>query len=141
MNDLTNESVLGFVFDRTNAFVLLQKSLHPGFMGRWNGVGGKLKHEEKPLDAMKRESEEEIGFVPVNGWDYKFAFVCPGDEVHVFKTETSLRIMTSFTPSEQQTRVCAIRRLPIKGAPNLGWLISLCLEPVGQVKSVEDNDP
>ncbi len=137
MNDTTDEFVLGFVFDWANGFVLLQKSLHPDFKDKWNGIGGKLKHGEEPLDAMKRESKEETGFVPANGWDYKFMFVCPGGEIHVFKAETSLKIMASFTLREQQTRVCAIRRLPIKKAPNLGWLIPLCLEPAGKLRVTE----
>ena len=30
-------------------------------VGRWNGVGGKLKMEKKLLDAAIREAKEEIG--------------------------------------------------------------------------------
>lgn len=104
MNDMTDKFVLGFVFDRTNAFVLLQESLYPGFKGKWNGIGG------KPLDAMKRESEEETGFVPADGWDYKFRFVCLGGEIYVFKAETSLK--RNHRREYVQFRACPLKRHP-----------------------------
>lgn len=34
--------------------------------GNFNGVGGKLKDGESPEQAMIRETEEEIGIIPIN---------------------------------------------------------------------------
>jgi mutator protein MutT len=33
--------------------------------GKWNGVGGKLDLGETPVDAAKREAQEEIGVTPL----------------------------------------------------------------------------
>ncbi|CAN5124568.1 hypothetical protein BH11PAT4_BH11PAT4_0670 [soil metagenome] len=33
--------------------------------GKWNGVGGKLDPNETPVDAAKREAQEEIGVMPL----------------------------------------------------------------------------
>lgn len=41
--------------------VLLLNRNKAGWMGRWNGVGGKLEPGENPLESMRRETLEETG--------------------------------------------------------------------------------
>lgn len=136
---MNNHYVLGFVFDVTGETVLLQRSAHPNFKDQWNGIGGKLEHGEEPLEAMNRESKEEIDFVPVGEWDFKFTFTCLDDTVRVFKTEVLLDTLVHLAaPREnrsQETRAWTVKFLPLDGAPNLGWMIPLCLEPANHLKA------
>lgn len=55
---------LGYLIDRDNGNVLIAMKKRGFGVGRWNGVGGKLKEGESVRDAMIRETEEEIGVTP-----------------------------------------------------------------------------
>ncbi len=46
--------------------VLLLNRDYPGWMGCWNGVGGKIELDESPRKSMLREIREETGLVQVN---------------------------------------------------------------------------
>ena len=52
---------LGFVWCCETDEVLLLNRLKAPWMGRWNGVGGKLDKGEPPLACIVRETEEETG--------------------------------------------------------------------------------
>lgn len=52
---------LGFIYcPETEQVLFLNRQKLP-WMGRWNGVGGKLDPEESPLECIIRETEEETG--------------------------------------------------------------------------------
>lgn len=52
---------LGFIYcEDTEEVLLLNRIKHP-WMGRWNGVGGKLEIGESPLACIIRETSEETG--------------------------------------------------------------------------------
>lgn len=48
-------------FIRQGEKVLLLNREKPAWMGSWNGVGGKLKEDEKPEQCILREIYEETG--------------------------------------------------------------------------------
>jgi 8-oxo-dGTP diphosphatase len=54
--------VVGFMIcPQTNEVLFIEKQ-RPAFQkGKWNGVGGKIEPNEKPIDAMVREFREETG--------------------------------------------------------------------------------
>jgi 8-oxo-dGTP pyrophosphatase MutT (NUDIX family) len=62
-------------------------------LGWWNGYGGKIEAEESPLEAVLRETREEIGVVlkdPVHHGILHFFFEdgkTPDWVVHVFRAE------------------------------------------------------
>ncbi|CAK9438502.1 uncharacterized protein LODBEIA_P27260 [Lodderomyces beijingensis] len=52
---------LGFIrCPETNKVLLLNRN-KPPWMGKWNGIGGKLEPNETPVESMYREAEEETG--------------------------------------------------------------------------------
>lgn len=53
--------VLGFAFDTACRVALVKKDRPKWMAGRWNGIGGKIEANEKPIDAMVREFREETG--------------------------------------------------------------------------------
>lgn len=51
---------LGFIRSDSGHVLFLNRQKAP-WMGRWNGVGGKLDADELPYDCIVRETEEETG--------------------------------------------------------------------------------
>ncbi|AXH16379.1 hypothetical protein CP985_03265 [Malaciobacter mytili LMG 24559] len=59
---MENIYVVGFINDGRN--VLLIKKNRPEWQnGKFNGVGGRVKENESPINAMKREAKEETGLL------------------------------------------------------------------------------
>ncbi|MCA0754179.1 8-oxo-dGTP diphosphatase [Paenibacillus sp. N4] len=56
-------------FVRRGSEILLLNRERSSWMGRWNGVGGKLEQDEEPRASMIRELEEETGIL-----DYELRF-------------------------------------------------------------------
>ncbi|WP_246333939.1 NUDIX hydrolase [Thermoactinomyces mirandus] len=48
-------------FIRSGDEILLLNREHPTWMGRWNGVGGKIRPGETPHESVLREVKEETG--------------------------------------------------------------------------------
>lgn len=123
---------LGYLIDSNNGNVLIAMKKRGFGVGRWNGVGGKLKEGENIREAMIRETEEEIGVTPTVFEErgvIKFYF--DGDhedwnqEVHVF-------VITSWegTPKESEEmkpRWFAKKDLPLDEmwADDKYWLMDL----------------
>lgn len=63
--------VVGLVFDNTKRVMLIKKNRPDWQKGYFNGVGGEIKQNEKPIDAIKRECKEESDLY-INNWtEYK----------------------------------------------------------------------
>ena len=63
--------VVGLVFDNTKRVMLIKKNRPDWQNGYFNGVGGEIKQNEKPIDAIKRECKEESNLY-INNWtEYK----------------------------------------------------------------------
>ncbi|KAI5950308.1 hypothetical protein CANMA_005363, partial [Candida margitis] len=54
---------LGFIRCRENNKVLMLNRNKAPWMGKWNGVGGKINPNETPLDCIIREAQEETGLM------------------------------------------------------------------------------
>ncbi|OBA21506.1 hypothetical protein METBIDRAFT_41596 [Metschnikowia bicuspidata var. bicuspidata NRRL YB-4993] len=81
---------LGFIRSDTNHVLLLNRQKAP-WMGRWNGVGGKLDAGESPYECIVRETMEETGLMLPQYEDRGvMRWVRDGKEcggVHVFTAE------------------------------------------------------
>lgn len=63
------EYVLGFCFGTRLVTVLLIRKTRPSWQaGKLNGVGGKIKTGETPMQTMEREFREEIGYGSPLDW-------------------------------------------------------------------------
>lgn len=54
---------LGFIRCKENNKILMLNRNKTPWMGKWNGVGGKIHANESPLDCMVREAQEETGLM------------------------------------------------------------------------------
>lgn len=57
-------------FLKQNDQILLLNREKPSWMGRWNGVGGKIEENESPRESALREIKEETGIV-LDSIDFK----------------------------------------------------------------------
>jgi len=120
--------VLGFLFDKNNKKVLLQQASCPWMQNRWNGIGGHIEEEETPHEAMKRESEEEIGFGKYFNWKHQMTMICPGGTVFIFSTSLQTFSILTKKDTKQITAIFSINELPKYRMNNIDWMINLCIE-------------
>jgi 8-oxo-dGTP diphosphatase len=135
MPDKQTEYVVGFMFNRDRSEVALIEKLRPAWQrGRLNGIGGHVKTDEPPAQAMIREFLEETGYQSMGGdWqrvcvmlrEGNFAFTC-----HVFRFLSECadlrRVIDSLT--DERVGIYSAQCLPSNVLSNVGWLIGMCLD-------------
>ena len=122
--------VLGFVFNESKDRVLLLRKARPPWQaGRFNGVGGKIKDGEDPIDSMVRECKEKIGlYIPV------FQRVCTMTkyghwECVVYCASINDDDFAAARQCEDEPLFrIDIAQIPQHALYNLNWLIPLCLD-------------
>jgi 8-oxo-dGTP diphosphatase len=118
---------LGFIFSGDK--VLLQKAKAPWMEHRWNGIGGHIEEDETPMQAMARETGEEIGIGKYCNWKHSITMLCPGGTVFIFSTYIASYSVINFAKKrEQEIRAFDIIDLPNYRMSNIDWMIGLCLE-------------
>jgi 8-oxo-dGTP diphosphatase len=120
---------IGFVFNREMDRVLLVRKRRPEWQaGRWNGIGGKIEENETPLEAMIRETREEIGYHYV--WRHCLTFTCPGGTVFVFRSTTLSNVIQYTQVEDEELLVFHVNELPSRIMSNLKWMIPVCLSNI-----------
>ena len=130
--------VLGFIFNREKNRVLLIKKKRPEWQaGHWNGIGGKIEKDETPLDAMNRETLEEVDLSFT--FEHIITFVCPGGTVFVFKGIYGGNSISFNQKEDEQLRVWNLDTLPFTMMANLKWIIPVCLSTIQFPLLVQQN--
>lgn len=139
-NNVLRRFVLGFAFTPGLEWVALirKRKVRPGFefmSGRLNGLGGKIRDGELPLDAMVREFKEESGVeIPAESWDFCGSFKRRGDyEVFVYRAVVeAARNVRTADPEEGRVilyppeKVAASKLFPtLLPVATLSWLLPL----------------
>lgn len=88
-----NQPIYTLCLIRRGEQILLLNREHPTWMGRWNGIGGKLEEGETPEQSAVREIEEETG-IQVEQLEWRGIVSWISDEkqrgyMHVFLAEIS----------------------------------------------------
>lgn len=90
---------LGFIVSESNEVLMLNRQKAP-WMGRWNGVGGKLDPHETPYQCIVRETYEETGLhVPQYQDRGTMRWMRNGSDlggVHIFSAEVLKAEMDSY---------------------------------------------
>jgi len=126
------QMVIGFSFTASRDVLLLEK-LKPAWQkDKLNGVGGKLRKNESPLDGMIREFKEETGLV-VSKWKMVLILSAPSYNLYVFKSQSNeIRSLHNVKNDVGET----LKLIPLDEVNNLRgimiynlpWLINLCLD-------------
>lgn len=132
--------VAGFLINpRRGTVALIEKQKPEWQKGHLNGIGGKIEENETPLEAMKREFQEETG-ADVDDWR-EFAFLNhSGNEVHFFvalSEEVTLRSLTIEKVDWYNIDDVVTWQHPIIN--NLSWLIPLALDKDGVFVKIQDD--
>lgn len=123
--------VAGFMKDEDGYVALVRKNKPAWQAGKLNGIGGGVEpNEETPLFAMRREWNEETGFV-YNDWTPFAMLHFDEAAVHFFKaTVDKLPVFPSHNDIGER-----IEKHPLALAvryedtiPNLKWLLPLAFE-------------
>ena len=88
-NNILKKYVVGLVFDEVERVMLIKKNRPDWQKGFLNGVGGEIKNNEAPIEAMIRECKEESGLF-IEKWHlYNKATFNTGVELTYFCTLVS----------------------------------------------------
>lgn len=129
--------VVGFLF--SGLTVLLVRKTRPYWqVGLLNGVGGVIEENETPIDAMRREFEEETGCSIELGWRHFCTEIEPfGAYVYFFTADLAAEHQRETWPTSNDVgealKWChvypGLRSTSRIG--NLSWLIPLARDPRG----------
>ena len=135
--------VVGFLFDEPiNTVALVEKNRPKWQAGNWNGIGGHIEEGELPLDAMRREFEEETG-VDIESWELFYV----GEYGHYegqlstvyFYKAFSEKISDVTTIEDEQIDCFEVGNLPENKLYNLSWLIPLAADKYESWIGAEEN--
>uniref|UniRef100_A0A6M3KYS9 Nudix hydrolase domain-containing protein n=1 Tax=viral metagenome TaxID=1070528 RepID=A0A6M3KYS9_9ZZZZ len=121
------EYVVGFAFDHSCKSVLLIYKRTPEWQrGLINGIGGKIKKGELPIQAMVREFKEETGVETDNSdWIYFCLMTAGKEEIYCYYMIGGAHDATSMEDE-------VVRWFEVGDdndfISNLNWLIPLALE-------------
>jgi len=119
--------VLGYAFynKEDGLYVALIEKTRPDWQkGKLNGIGGKIELNENPLDAMRREFEEETS-VRNMGWKLFCQF--HDDKDFYIYCYMSFPDVEPKTMTDEKVGLYMVNKLPNNIIPNLRWLIPMSL--------------
>lgn len=95
---------MGLIFSPDyRELVLIKKNRPDRLKGFYSGVGGKIENNEKPMEAMIRECEEECG-LKINKWKYPLIMSYPGYEIHLFYS-TLKNYKEAITKTDEEVQI------------------------------------
>lgn len=120
--------VVGFMFTPDRSRVVLIKKLRPTWqVGLLNGVGGRVREGEPPMQAMIREFEEETG-VREENWESLCALKFKKGLIYFYYTFSNQAMDVKTMESEEVRTWDASLLYMLKTVSNLQWLIPMVLE-------------
>jgi 8-oxo-dGTP diphosphatase len=119
--------VLALLFTADRGRLVLVRKTRPAWQaGRVNALGGKLAAGESPLDAARREVEEEAG-VRVDEWEEFLVWEDPVYRMHALRAFSDAAL-GARTAEDQEVFLAAVDSLPPNLIDNLRWLVPLALD-------------
>ncbi|PAS41260.1 hypothetical protein CGT68_05145 [Vibrio cholerae] len=122
--------VTGFMFSQDLLNVGLIKKLKPKWQsGLYNGIGGKIEHDESPYEAIAREFQEETG-VQTNQDEWKLYVTLTRPDIYRvhFLYMISDKVHNIQTMEKEIVTLFPCDQLPKNIIPNLRWLIPLAID-------------
>jgi 8-oxo-dGTP diphosphatase len=127
------EYVVGFCFNLERTEVAFLQKTHPEWQaGKYNGIGGHIKDDESPIEAMVREFNEEAGVkTDPQNW-FLFAIMNDGDvRVYCYCCYNDIIFNNIKTMTDEPIHkfdLSMLRMFNENFVPNLAWLIPLAAD-------------
>lgn len=105
--------VVGFITDGKRV-LLIKKNRPQNQIGLYNGIGGKVKDNESPLEAIIRKAKEET-MLDISDWYKIDTLEYPSDKItlHLFKAKVSKKFIKNYkTTTDEVVRIFKIKNLP-----------------------------
>ena len=130
MNEQTNY-VVGLLFSTDGRYVLLMRKNRPKWQaGKLNGIGGKIEAGETALQAMDRETEEEVGLVDVK-WQPVVRLTGQGFSVYFFRAFSLEQIENAVQKTDEGVTI--EETFAVVGSsdliPNIHWILAMAVDP------------
>jgi len=129
------DMVVGLLYDDYCEHVLMIRKNKPEWQkGKLNGIGGKIKEGETPLQAMVREFHEETGeFLNASKWEHCIEYKCTFNEVdpytvHFFASLCYNHIWMSSLkcPEEESLEIVEVNNMYNENViENLRWIVPM----------------
>ena len=134
---------LGFAFNGYSCDeVALIRKLKPNWQkNQLNGIGGKVEKGEDPIDAMRREWQEETGDTLKRDWQMFLLLNGPTYSIHCYRD-----FMGEIAPlhdhfnGDEVITICSARLLPASCIPNLRWIVPLAADMSVKTVSIVSYD-
>ncbi len=118
--------VAGLLFDSPGHFVVLMEKIKPEWQaGKLNAFGGKIEAGETPLEAMHRESIEEIGVTAP--WDHFLFLNGNGWQVYFYSAFNLAAYNGADAQEGEKVSRHHVKALPANCVPNIHWIIPMAL--------------
>ena len=119
--------ILALLFTEDRKEVVLMRRTRPLWQaGRVNALGGRLRTEESPAHAARREVREESG-VDVPDWVEVLVWDDAEYRMHVMRAVSELA-RAARTMEDQEVFLADIASLPANVIDNIRWLVPLALD-------------
>ena len=120
--------VNGFLFSPDLKRIILIRKNRPQFqVGLLNGVGGKIKLNEEPINAMQREFEEEAG-LEIKNWNYFLKLIGDTWEVYFYYAIAENYKLASSKTDEEIEIHYTFNLSQLEVIPNLKWIIPMAMD-------------
>lgn len=97
---------IAIIVDNNNRILITQRPAHVSHGGFWEFPGGKLEGSETPLEALKREINEEVGLTIVDA-----KYLTTIEETYNAKPTT---LLVYYVDNFDGTAVCCESQLDLK---------------------------
>ena len=105
--------VVGIITDGKRV-LLIKKNRPQNQVGLYNGIGGIVKENELPVDAMIRKAKSETD-LDITNWNIIDTFEYPSSKItlHLFKAKVSKKFIKDYkTTTDEVVRIFKIKKLP-----------------------------
>jgi len=118
----------GFLLSADGVSVALIRKRRPAWMlNLWNGIGGKAKKGETPLETQRREFREETGVDIVDWQQFALYHSAHGTEIHWF-VAASDDVFKVKSKTDEKVRIFPAGKIPLNTIPNIAFLLDMAFQ-------------
>lgn len=121
--------VVGFIFNMLGDVLLVRKARPNWQKGKLNGIGGHVEFNELPIEAMRRECQEEAG-LDIERWFHVCSMEGDDWRLEVFTVQIEDEQFNKMvSKTDENVEIHNVKTIYNEiTIPNCKWLVPMCLE-------------